>query len=32
MQYIIKIIMKIGKELGYKFMIQVIFNVLNLVF
>ena len=32
MQYIIKVIMKIGKELGYKFMIQLIFNVLNLVF
>lgn len=32
MQYIIKLITKIGKELGYKFIIQLIFNVLNLVF
>lgn len=32
MQYVIKLIMKIGKELGYKFIIQLIFNVLNLVF
>lgn len=32
MQYVIKLIMKIGKELGYKFVIQLIFNVLNLVF
>lgn len=32
MEYIIKLITKIGKELGYKFMIQLIFNVLNLVF
>ena len=32
MQYITKLIMKIGKELGYKFVIQLIFNVLNLVF
>lgn len=32
MQCIIKIITKIGKELGYKFVIQLIFNVLNLVF
>lgn len=32
MQYITNVIMKIGKELGYKFVIQLIFNVLNLVF
>lgn len=32
MQHITNIIMKIGKELGYKFVIQLIFNVLNLVF
>ena len=32
MQDIMKLITKIGKELGYKFVIQLIFNVLNLVF
>ena len=32
MQCIINVIIKIGKELGYKFVIQLIFNVLNLVF
>ena len=32
MECIIKLIIKIGKELGYKFVIQLIFNVLNLVF
>lgn len=32
MQQLMQLIMKIGKELGYKFVIQLIFNVLNLVF
>ena len=32
MQQLINIISKIIKELGYKFMIQLIFNVLNLMF
>lgn len=32
MQQVINLISKIMKELGYKFMIQLIFNVLNLIF